>query len=49
MKIDVRTRRPVLANNTGGLSGPAIMPVAVRMTWEAAGAVKIPVIGMGGI
>jgi dihydroorotate dehydrogenase (NAD+) catalytic subunit len=49
MKIDVRTQRPVLAYNTGGLSGPAVMPVAVRMTWEAAGAVKIPVIGMGGI
>ena len=49
MKIDIHTRRPVLANNTGGLSGPAIMPVAVRMTWEAAGAVGIPVIGMGGI
>ncbi|MCL2058405.1 MAG: dihydroorotate dehydrogenase [Oscillospiraceae bacterium] len=49
MKIDVDTRRPVLANNTGGLSGPAVMPVAVRMTWEVAGAVSIPVIGMGGI
>ena len=49
MKIDVRTRRPALANNTGGLSGPAVMPVAVRMTWEAARAVNIPVIGMGGI
>jgi dihydroorotate dehydrogenase (NAD+) catalytic subunit len=49
MKIDIHTRRPILANNTGGLSGPAIMPVAVRMTWEAAGAVGIPVIGMGGI
>ena len=49
MKIDVHTRRPVLANNTGGLSGPAVRPVAVRMTWEAARAVRIPVIGMGGI
>ncbi|MPN28689.1 Dihydroorotate dehydrogenase B (NAD(+)), catalytic subunit [bioreactor metagenome] len=49
MKIDIRTRRPVLYNNTGGLSGPAIRPVAVRMVWQAAAAVKIPVIGMGGI
>ncbi len=49
MKIDVRTRRFVLANRTGGLSGPAIHPVAVRMVYEAAHAVKIPVIGMGGI
>ena len=49
MKIDVRTRRFVLANKTGGLSGPAIHPVAVRMVYEAARAVKIPVIGMGGI
>jgi len=49
MKIDVGTRRPALANNTGGLSGPAVKPVAVRMTWEAASAVRIPVIGMGGV
>ena len=49
MKIDVRTRRFVLANRTGGLSGPAIHPVAVRMVYECAQAVKIPVIGMGGI
>ena len=49
MKIDVRTRRFVLANRTGGLSGPAIHPVAVRMVYEASHAVKIPVIGMGGI
>ncbi len=49
MVIDVKTRRPVLANKTGGLSGPCIRPVAVRMTWDAAKAVKIPVIGMGGI
>ncbi|MDR3122121.1 MAG: dihydroorotate dehydrogenase [Clostridiales bacterium] len=49
MKIDIESRRPVLRNNTGGLSGPAVMPVAVRMTWEAASSVKIPVIGMGGI
>ncbi len=49
MKIDVETRRFVLANRTGGLSGPAIKPVAVRMVWQASQAVKIPVIGMGGI
>ena len=49
MKIDIRTRRPVLANNTGGLSGPAIKPVAVRMVYQAAQAVSIPVIGLGGI
>lgn len=49
MKIDVNTRRFVLANRTGGLSGPAIKPVAVRMVWQCAQAVKIPVIGMGGI
>ena len=49
MKVDIHTRRPVLKNNTGGLSGPAIMPVAVRMTHQVAAAVKIPVVGMGGI
>lgn len=49
MAIDIRTRRPVLANITGGLSGPAIRPVAVKLVWEAAKAVNIPVIGMGGI
>ncbi|MCI9296274.1 MAG: dihydroorotate dehydrogenase [Lachnospiraceae bacterium] len=49
MKIDVERRRFVLANQTGGLSGPAIRPVAVRMVYQAAHAVKIPVIGMGGI
>ena len=49
MKIDIHTQRPVLTNDTGGLSGPAVRPIAVRMTWEAAGAVGIPVIGMGGI
>jgi dihydroorotate dehydrogenase (NAD+) catalytic subunit len=49
MAIDIETRRPVLANNTGGLSGPAIKPVAVRMVYETAQAVKIPIIGMGGI
>lgn len=49
MAIDVRTRRPLLANLTGGLSGAAIMPVALRMVYEASRAVKIPVMGMGGI
>lgn len=49
MKIDVEKRKFVLANRTGGLSGPAIRPVAVRMVYQAAQAVKIPVIGMGGI
>lgn len=49
MAIDVRCRRPRLANCTGGLSGPAIRPVAVRMVWQAARAVRLPIIGMGGI
>lgn len=49
MAIDVDTRRPKLASWTGGLSGPAIRPLAVRMVWEASKAVPIPVIGMGGI
>lgn len=49
MKIDIHRRRFVLANKTGGVSGPAIHPIAVRMVYEAAGAVAIPVIGMGGI
>ncbi len=49
MKIDVERQRFVLANKTGGLSGPAVKPVAVRMVYQAAQAVKIPVIGMGGI
>ena len=49
LSIDVQTRRPRIANITGGLSGPAIKPIAVRMVWEAAKAVHIPVIGMGGI
>jgi dihydroorotate dehydrogenase (NAD+) catalytic subunit len=49
MAIDVRCRRPRLANCTGGLSGPAVRPVAVRMVWQAAKAVKLPIIGMGGI
>ncbi len=49
MAVDHRSRRPRLANVTGGLSGPAIKPVALRMVWEACKAVKIPVIGIGGI
>jgi dihydroorotate dehydrogenase (NAD+) catalytic subunit len=49
MAVDVKTMRPVLANVTGGLSGPAVMPVALRMVYEAARTVGIPVIGMGGI
>lgn len=49
MRIDIRRRRPALANETGGLSGPAIFPVALRMVWQVSQAVKIPVIGVGGI
>ncbi|MCU0693734.1 MAG: dihydroorotate dehydrogenase [Polyangiaceae bacterium] len=49
LSIDVETWRPHLANRTGGLSGPAIKPIAVRMVWELSRAVKIPVIGIGGI
>ena len=49
MKIDINSRKFALANKTGGLSGPAIKPVAVRMVYQAANAVKIPIIGMGGI
>lgn len=49
MRIDVNTGRPVLKNNVGGLSGPAVFPIAVRMVWQTANAVKIPVIGMGGV
>ena len=49
MKIDIHRRSFVLANKTGGMSGPAVKPVAVRMVWQCAQAVKIPIIGMGGI
>jgi len=49
MKIDIKTRRPVLNNNVGGFSGPAVKPVAVRMVYQVRQAVKIPIIGMGGI
>lgn len=49
MRIDIDTGRPILRNNVGGLSGPAVFPVAVRMVWQTAQAVKIPILGMGGI
>ena len=49
MRIDLNRKRPLLANQTGGLSGPAVFPVAVRMVYQTAKAVSIPVIGMGGI
>ena len=49
MKVDINRRKFVLANKTGGMSGPAVHPVAVRMVYETANAVNIPIIGMGGI
>src|SRR5690606_7079527 len=49
MRIDIRRRAPLLANVTGGLSGPAIKPIALRMIWEVSQRVNIPIIGMGGI
>jgi dihydroorotate dehydrogenase (NAD+) catalytic subunit len=49
MVIDVETRRPVLGNITGGLSGPAIKPIALRMVWQVRNKVTLPIIGMGGI
>lgn len=49
MRIDINTQRPILKNNVGGLSGSAVFPIAVRMVWQTANAVKIPVIGMGGV
>jgi dihydroorotate dehydrogenase (NAD+) catalytic subunit len=49
ISIDVRTQKPRLANRTGGLSGPALKPIALRMVWDLAGAVNIPIIGIGGI
>lgn len=49
MRIDINTRRPIIRNNTGGMSGPAVFPVAVRMVWQVYNAVNIPIIGMGGI
>ena len=49
MRIDIESRRPIIKNVTGGMSGPAVFPVAVRMVWQVKKAVKIPVIGLGGI
>ena len=49
MRIDIKTRKPIIKNVTGGLSGPAVFPVAVRMVYQVANAVSIPIIGMGGI
>jgi dihydroorotate dehydrogenase (NAD+) catalytic subunit len=49
MAIDIKTRKPSLGNVTGGLTGPCIKPIAIKLVWEAAAAVKIPIIGMGGI
>ncbi|MBR4703964.1 MAG: dihydroorotate dehydrogenase [Oscillospiraceae bacterium] len=49
MRIDLKTRKPILANTMGGLSGPAVFPVALRMVYQVSQAVKIPVIGMGGV
>jgi len=49
MAIDIHTRRPILRNNVGGLSGPAVKPIAVRMVWQVSSVVQIPIIGMGGI
>lgn len=49
MRIDVNTHRPILKMNTGGLSGPAVLPVAVRMVWEVANTVKLPILGVGGV
>ena len=49
MRIDIRTQRPIIHNNTGGLSGPALLPIAVRMVWQTYRKVKIPIVGLGGI
>ena len=49
MRIDLKKRKPLLANTTGGLSGPAVFPVALRCVYQAYNAVKIPIIGMGGV
>ncbi|MBR5641709.1 MAG: dihydroorotate dehydrogenase [Firmicutes bacterium] len=49
MRIDLKTRKPILANTTGGLSGPAVFPVALRMVYQVAQAVSVPVVGMGGV
>ncbi len=49
MRLDLKTKKPVLANKTGGLSGPAVFPVALRMVWQVYEAVRLPIIGMGGV
>ena len=49
MRIDLKTRRPVIANKMGGFSGHAILPVALRMVWQVYEAVKLPIVGMGGV
>ena len=49
MRINIENCRPILRNNVGGMSGPAVFPIAVRMVWQVAQAVSIPVIGMGGV
>lgn len=49
MRIDIRTKRPIIRNNTGGFSGPALLPIAVRMVWQTYQKVKIPIVGLGGI
>lgn len=49
MRINIHTRRPIIHNNTGGLSGPAVLPVALRMVWQTAQKVKIPIVGLGGV
>ena len=49
MAVNAKTRKPVLSTITGGLSGPAVKPIALRMVWQVANAVKIPVVGLGGI
>lgn len=49
MRIDIRTRRPIIRNNTGGVSGPAVLPVAIRMVYQASRRVSIPIVGLGGI
>lgn len=49
MRIDIKTKRPILHNNVGGLSGPAVFPVAIRMIWQVRNAVSLPILGMGGV
>ena len=49
LRLDLRTRKPILANTTGGLSGPAVFPIALRMVWQVSQAVSIPVVGLGGV